>query len=47
MPIYEEINPDTMDLLFGYLDFEKFKSTMLIAQKGMIDEKPNEEDSKK
>lgn len=29
MPQYEQINPEVVDNLFGFLDFDKFKKAML------------------
>lgn len=39
MKPYEKENPDTMDLLFGLVDFNKFKAHMLRYKKGVIDVK--------
>jgi ADP-ribosylation factor-like protein 2-binding protein len=44
MPKYEEINSDVVDILFGYVDFQKFKRVMLTYRKGMIDQEFNQEE---
>jgi hypothetical protein len=39
---YQALNNDTLEILFGFIDFDKFKISMLDAKKGMI----NTEESK-
>ena len=36
---YREKNPETVDILYGFVDFAKFKTSMLTYKKGMIDKK--------
>ena len=37
---YEKINPEVVDTLFGFIDFEKFKKAILL-QKNFLDENYN------
>ena len=39
---YQTLNNDTLEILFGFIDFDKFKRSMLDAKKGMV----NTEESK-
>jgi hypothetical protein len=32
MPEYEKVNPEVVDNLFSFLDFDKFKKQMLLAK---------------
>jgi len=46
MKKFEDINRDVMDLLFGMIDFQKFKDTMIQYKKGLINDtdlKPDQE----
>lgn len=36
---YEEENSDTMEMLYGVIDFDNFKVKMVEAKKGMVDNK--------
>ena len=35
--MYEEENADTVDVLFTMINFDAFKTRMLVAKKGMVD----------
>ena len=37
MPEYQKVNPEVVDTLFGFIDFEKFKKAILLT-KNMSDE---------
>ena len=41
---YKEINDDVMDLLFGLVDFTKFKTSVLEYKKGCVDHDAKEVD---
>ena len=44
--VYITANEDVMDLLFGLVDFQKFKRSVLEYKKGCIDDKATEDSSK-
>ena len=50
MPTYKEKDPETVDVLYGFIDFQKFKTSMITFKKGVVDQKDtttdkSEEDS--
>ena len=47
LPEYEKINSDTVDTIFGFTSFEKFKSVILTYKRGLdAGEKPAQRDEK-
>jgi hypothetical protein len=37
MPKYKQKDPEAVETLYGFIDFQKFKNTMVTYKKGMID----------